>query len=187
MVTFRKSLIGYSRKEVDREFSHLEEQLSQHQKEVKEHQELIDELKRSVKRYQEREAFISDIMIDTQEYSKTHIEDSRANAKKISDGIIAEAQQRMDRAEETIAKVKNLEETYAQYEHTLKRELRSVLEDYLELVDRITLTQTKQQEAILDQEVEAVKDDVALTRNIINFRAKNNDSDKGDVPVYVME
>lgn len=189
MDLFREQFKGYAKYEVERFIQDLEKENKDLRERYDRSQETVRELKFQLQRFQEREGFISDVLVDAKLLSQNLLSGSRQTAEEEARSILKDANDRLAKAEQSLERLSHLESTVTHYEETLKAELRVIFEDYLERAESLNFDRVRAQEAQVLEELEEVRNDLHLTKTIVSFPDEHFLKPRADeaVPVYSLD
>lgn len=193
MKSFSVSLFGgYSKHEVDAEIENLsrriadlEQKARQEEEKARREEENARELKLTVRKYQERESFIGEALVDARRLSENLISGSRETAEEAAQNIVKEAEERLKVVEEAVANLNNLESVLGNYENTIKDELRGILHQYLADVEQMSFVQLKEMQEQVSNVTAPLKEELEKTKEIVAGVEEEEPEQEDEVPTYM--
>lgn len=132
MRVFREQLRGYDKSEVHAAINELHDQLEKAQRDLWQKDQTIKELSLTLERYENRQVFLGEVLTEAELAPSRQLDQQKAEAKKAVTGLLADAEERLQTAFETIDRLESLSQAYEVYEQSLKDDLMAVLTSHMD-------------------------------------------------------
>ena len=135
MAELKKTLLfGYSKASVQ---AVLNEQKNKYKAEIFELKNKVAELEREITKYQEKEQFISEALVDSKRLARDIVVDSEVKAKELLEETEEDIAQRLNFTEAKIRELENVKRAIVDHEEFMKIELRQLFNRHLDLINTI--------------------------------------------------
>ena len=135
MTELRKTfLFGYSKSSVEAVISEMKQK---YKSEIFELKNKVAELEREVVKYQEKEQFISDALVDSKRIARDILVDTEVKAKELMEETQEDITKRLNFTEAKIRELENVKRAIVDHEEFMKIELRQLFNRHLDLINTI--------------------------------------------------
>ncbi|HFI0695864.1 TPA: hypothetical protein ACGO4F_001981 [Streptococcus suis] len=159
---------GYTQKSVDEAIKWMKEKIHILEDLVIERDLEIDRLRNQLKRAKAEEELIKEAILDARTLSKKMLEEARNEANSLMSTVETDMVDNFNRIEQKISHIKGLREHYFVSEKKMQEELRAILNQYLDVIDKNSV-EWSEQNTLLESELRRTEEAVGNFQNIIQF------------------
>ncbi|MBF0787900.1 MULTISPECIES: hypothetical protein [unclassified Streptococcus] len=176
--------------------SELNRQRGDYEKKIHDLEELNATLQQTIKRYQEKELFISEALTEAKRISRDILADSEVKAEELIRLTKENLSERVRDTEEKLQELDEARRRIVNHEEFMKVELRQLLNRHMEMIDHIELTDLHDRNSELNTILENSRKVLYLTKQIANESDKSvknssqiendegNKEDIEEIPLY---
>lgn len=154
--------------------------------ELEKERQLVDELKKQLNFYKEREQLIATLIIDAQHRSDAIIEEAHKKAATIQRSAEHNINVRLNQIEEAAQRLVQAELEIHSRGDLMKAELREILQNQLSQVEQMDISAFSSLSGIVSDTAKEAQELITASRTVIQFPDLTNFSKKSDneLPVY---